>query len=43
MMEGLEAKYGGGKKRKKKSTEPDIDDDEFNAIRSRLDKNKKSR
>ncbi|EJK50376.1 hypothetical protein THAOC_30668 [Thalassiosira oceanica] len=38
MMEGLEAKYGGGKKRKQKSAEPDIDDDEFNAIRAGLDK-----
>ena len=43
MMEGLEARYGGGKKRKQKSAEPDIDDDEFNAIRSRLDKNRGSR
>lgn len=43
MMEGLEAKYGGGKKRKQKSAEPDIDDDEFNAIRARLDKKRGAR
>jgi len=43
MTAGLEAKYGGKKKKKGKKQYDDIDDEEFATIQTKLMANKKSR